>query len=75
MYELTETEIKERTDKIKKEYIDANGYICPFCKSENITTESFDESYTQKVMCNDCKKSWCDIFKLIDIEFDVENIL
>lgn len=63
------------TKKQKKKYMINNGNICPFCESEEISADhaDFDDCWVwRKVECNQCKKQWVDIYKLVDIE-DVDE--
>jgi len=54
----------------KREYLDSRGSRCPFCKSEEIEGReiNIDCDYTtQEVVCNNCGKSWRDIYQLTDV--------
>ena len=58
-------------DDKKKEYIES-PYHCPFCNSDELDTQGFellDGGYAnQDVACNECKKRWTDIYKIVDVE-------
>jgi transposase-like protein len=44
-------------------------YHCPYCESSDICANDFnEETGRQKVLCNNCKESWNDIFKFSGIE-------
>jgi len=62
---------KMRKDK-KEAYIKSGGENCPYCKSDNITGGSIfevDSGHTwQPMFCNDCERSWKDIYELVDVE-------
>lgn len=60
------------TAEQKQEYIE-NPNHCPYCKSEDLTIISKDSDYNQAwygVQCEDCEKTWKDIYTLTDIEED-----
>lgn len=52
----------------------ANPNICPFCKSNDLECDTFevvnDSDVKQNVICNNCIKSWTDIYTISDVEFD-----
>jgi transposase-like protein len=55
-----------------EEYIQSEGDHCPYCKSKNIEgeiTKSADyyDGYEQEIRCNDCKKTWTDVYTLTSI--------
>lgn len=56
----------------KKYYLEHKGVRCPYCHSNNITTNNpidADADYAwQEAECEDCGESWKDIYKLIDME-------
>jgi hypothetical protein len=53
------------------DYISSGGKICPYCGEEDlqgITTVSVNDGVgIQVVECFTCKKTWNDIYKLINI--------
>jgi hypothetical protein len=52
-------------------YLQGGGNHCPFCESEQIEggfIETDSGTSWQPVKCNDCKKEWKDIYKLVDVE-------
>jgi len=54
----------------KKKYLE-NPNECLFCGSENIHAMEVNGEYDtlwRDVICDDCKKTWSEIFKLVDIE-------
>jgi hypothetical protein len=59
---------RKLTDEQKKNYIEHDGYICPFCGSTAITAYDAFEAPSQKIECIDCGETWRDIYKLVDIE-------
>ena len=61
------------TQSDKRKYLKANGQYCPFCKSVYISGSAVNidgDSAIQDVKCTDCNKTWCDIYKLADIQED-----
>jgi len=51
----------------KAKYLEA-PYTCPYCGSSQIGADHFDgEGSSQRCDCDDCNKSWRDIYKLVDI--------
>lgn len=57
-------------EETKKKYLE-HPYECPFCGSENISALEVDGEYDtlwRDVLCDDCKKMWSEIYKLVDIE-------
>ena len=53
--------------KYKKEYLEAKGTFCPFCKGDDITggPVEIDDGYAlQEVTCVDCHATWQDQYKL-----------
>lgn len=56
----------------RKEYVDANGTICPYCKSKEISGDEFDfDGMCREVTCFDCGETWNDIYKLYTFEYFV----
>jgi len=52
----------------KAEYLQA-PYHCPYCGSSQIGADHFDgECASQRCDCDQCGKSWWDMYKLVDIE-------
>jgi transposase-like protein len=59
------------TKKQKKDYLKSVGTKCPYCKSENISTDPIDSDGSigwANVRCLDCKKDWVDQWKLVNVE-------
>ena len=58
--------------QIQKDYLEAGGVRCPFCKSHDIEAGRFDggEDGTawQDVICHGCTAEWKDVYKLDRIE-------
>ena len=47
------------------------GASCPYCRSESITGDSVDiegNRASQEVSCQNCGKTWRDIYRLADVE-------
>ncbi len=47
------------------------GASCPYCRSESITGESVDiegRHASQEVGCQECGRTWRDIYRLADVE-------
>ena len=58
------------TSRKKSLYLQRGGY-CPYCRSESVTGESVDidsPSATQEVSCQNCGRTWRDIYRLADLE-------
>ncbi len=64
-------ENKKLTKKQVKRHL-ATGSSCPFCMEEvNITGESVDiegNRASQQVACQECGRTWRDIYRLADVE-------
>lgn len=59
-----------------EEYLETDGSICPFCKSDNITTGSFNgEGVYQDVICLDCGEYWKDIYQLVGIYYEEKDVI
>jgi len=57
------------TEKQKEEYL-KDSSVCPFCKSSNIEggpVEINGNEADQRVSCNECNKSWIDIYTLTEV--------
>ena len=60
--------------KQRQRYLESKGSRCPFCNSNDIQGEvtisssDYDESYEQPIYCNECGKTWKDIYTLTDVE-------
>lgn len=60
--------MKQLTKKAIEKYVNS-PYHCPYCGSENITSEFFEpEGNYQTVQCDDCKEKWDEVFELVTIE-------
>jgi transcription elongation factor Elf1 len=58
------------TAKQKKAYLKCS-HKCLYCESDNITAgnvEVDDGVAIQRVICNNCYKSWNDIYRLVNVE-------
>ena len=52
-----------REQMTDKEYVRANGGVCPYCGSADLDWGGFDfegEYFFQKVVCQACDKEWGD---------------
>lgn len=52
------------------EYLEDHGGRCFFCKSPNITAGSSEyesDSIIREVWCNDCKRTWFDVYTLTSV--------
>lgn len=51
-----------------KEYVQADGAVCPFCRSDEITTagtlEADGAGGTQNIRCENCGRQWWDVYDL-----------
>ena len=56
----------------QKEYINACGSICPFCKSDDIKAEGLEPmggiDAVDYISCNKCNKEWKDHYRLYEYE-------
>ena len=55
----------------KTNYVNSGGSHCPFCGDDYILgghLESDTSEAWMEVTCQNCSKSWYDIYKLVDIE-------
>ncbi len=55
----------------KKEYLESNGEICPYCGSWRQVSGQMDyddDGAWIDRWCEDCNKEWRDIYTLLDIE-------
>ncbi len=62
--------LKRLTARRKQSYL-RHGGRCPFCMSESITGESVDiggAQASQEVSCQECGRSWCDVYRLVNVE-------
>lgn len=49
-------------------YVRVKGQKCPFCRSTDLTGDSFNADggqATQEMYCNDCGNEWEDVYRLI----------
>ena len=57
-----------------RDYIDNNGNACLYCESDDIAAvggvDVEDGVGTQAVKCNTCKKTWNDVYRLVNISED-----
>jgi hypothetical protein len=65
---------KNKLTKADKENYVSHPNHCPYCESDDIDAgqgADFDEELcTVGVLCNDCGKTWTDVYKLVSIEED-----
>ena len=57
------------TKKQQKQYLKNSGF-CPFCKSKDIQGEDINadgNTMSQEIRCNNCDKSWQDIYTLTNV--------
>ncbi len=62
--------LKTLTAARKRSYL-RHGGGCPYCRSESVTGESVDidgNAVSQEVSCQDCGRTWRDIYRLADVE-------
>lgn len=62
---------KKLSNNDKRHYIGARATICPYCGSGNIEggdREADSGVMTQTVKCNKCKRTWTDIYRLVDVK-------
>jgi transposase-like protein len=63
--------MEKLTEKMRKEYVEYDGYNCPYCGSEYIEGGEIDyegNHHFQNIKCSSCKKEWTDIYTLTSIE-------
>jgi len=65
------------TEERRRDYVENNPHLCPFCQSKNITTTTDIEgdgvrAAWQLIKCHDCGRHWCDIYSLTDVEERVD---
>lgn len=59
-----------------EEYLETDGTVCPFCGSDNITAGCFDgEGVYQDVECLACGEYWKDIYQLVGIHYEGNDII
>jgi hypothetical protein len=64
------------SDEDKQEYVKQGGVKCPYCESRDI--ENYDRNsdigwVADSVQCNNCSKSWEEIYNLADIKEDEDS--
>ena len=57
----------------KQSYLESEGCHCPYCNSQNIDSglvhlAKYGSWFEADVSCNDCGKSWRDIYDLSNVE-------
>jgi len=58
------------------DYIQSDGSYCPYCKSSNIEGMEFEyEGTYRRVICLECGEQWKDIYKLVGISTEDEEII
>lgn len=58
---------------VKKEYFRLTGEVCPFCKNQDLQKFTFErEGLTgiENVHCSRCRRSWRDVYILMNLEED-----
>ena len=61
---------KKITEANKAKYLKAKGCHCPYCGSKQISAdppEADGGEVSSQVICEDCGKTWIDVFKLADV--------
>ena len=58
-----------------RQYAESGGQTCPFCRSTNVEAAGAimpddRDSATLEVECNDCGRTWKDIYRLVGYEAD-----
>lgn len=66
------TRLKRDDDEQIKTYVQYGGTYCPYCNSHNISANEihlcdYEESYIEETKCLNCKQTWTDIYKIVDI--------
>lgn len=61
--------------KAARDYVERGSHDCPYpdCDSEFVTGGSVDidcENASQKCICDKCGRSFIDIYRLVDVEFN-----
>lgn len=54
-----------------EQYVETGGTRCPFCGSQSIEGDSFEVDAggaAQEVGCNNCDKTWTDVYTLTKYE-------
>lgn len=54
----------------KQQYLDEGGIKCPYCRSEDIWSQSrliTEPVMYQKVDCHTCNRTWVDEYTLTDV--------
>ncbi len=53
-----------------REYLEHQGFACPFCGSWDIEGGSMDfeaGEIAQRISCHDCNERWTDVYKLVAV--------
>lgn len=64
-------EPSQLTTDMKKEYLSAGGLQCPYCKSPNISADTFEcdgGKGSQPVVCEECNRTWVDTYRLTGVQ-------
>jgi transposase-like protein len=59
------------SNEARQSYLESDGCHCPYCNSDNIDSGLVHlgrDRYETTVSCNDCDKSWKDIYDIVDVE-------
>lgn len=61
--------------KREAEYLKNGGVKCPYCQSKNISSGNidWDEPLTIKVSCDNCEKTWRDVYRLVGMIEDTNR--
>ena len=64
------------TEEQLKDYLQANGTHCPFCKSESLESDEtgFISQGVTSCQCNSCGSIWSDSWKLLGIDTEMPII-
>ena len=65
--------MKQLTEEMKKDYVESDGTICPFCGSYDLYGGDRNTEFgvhTQNITCLSCHKEWTDVYKLVSVEQD-----
>jgi uncharacterized Zn finger protein len=59
-----------------EEYLETDGTVCPFCGSDNITADYFDEEGVYRIVnCLACGEYWKDIYQLVGISYEGKDMI
>lgn len=58
-------------EEVVDRYVNEFPFFCPYCLKERIMAHGVEVEFNfawQRISCEDCKRQWFDVFKLVDIE-------